>query len=166
MPRKPALQPLLAPGRHSMTIAYLRVLTVDRFTSSNRRPLIFADLERLTNYLETQSVICELWVDGSFLTEKEEADDADLTVSAFISDLELLDATLQNWILTTLNGNKKYSPLLDTYICVRFPRDDPRRAADKSDYWAEKWGVGWDDRLTGFAVIKLGETDVGHRLCA
>jgi hypothetical protein len=120
---------------------------------------------RLAKYLEAQYLTCELWVDGSFLTEKEEPDDADLTMSALISALELLDLSTQDWILNNLNGGKKYSPLLDTFICVRFPMDDPRRGADKTDYWAEKWGVGWDDRLTGFAVIKLGETDVGHRLC-
>ena len=149
-----------------MTLAELRALTVQRFPSSTRRPLIFADLERLVNFLAAQKVVCELWVDGSFLTEKEEPDDADLTFSAFASDLEALDPALWDWILKHLNGSKRYSPLLDTYVCARFLREDLRRAADQTDYWAEKWGVGWDDRLTGFAVVKLGESDVGRQLCA
>jgi hypothetical protein len=68
------------------------------------------------------------------------------------------------WIFANLD-DKNYSPLLHTYVCVRFARDDPRRAADRTDYWTEKWGVGWDDRLKGYVVIKLGETDVGHKLC-
>ncbi len=83
-----------------------------------------------------------------------------------MSDLELFDSNLQSWILSTLNSGKKYSQMLDTYICVRFLREDPRREADKTDYWAEKWGVGWDDRLTGYSVVKLGESNVGHQLCS
>jgi len=164
MPRKPAPQPLLSPGRHPMGLTELRDLTVARFPVSVRRPMLFAELERLTADLNRLHVVCELWVDGSFLTEKMEPDDIDLSFSAFASSLDVLDNTTKIWIFSNLDG-RHYSPLLDTYICVRFARDDHRRAADKTDYWAEKWGVGWDDRLTGYAIIKLGETDVGHRLC-
>jgi hypothetical protein len=107
-----------------------------------------------------------LWADGSFLTEKDEPDDVDISFSAFATALDTLDNTCRKWIFANLDGHKRYSQLLDTYICVRFAMDDPRRAADGTDYWAEKWGVGWDDRLTGYVVIKLGETDVGYRLCS
>jgi hypothetical protein len=165
MPHKPAAQPLLAPGRHSMELGELRVLTVVRFPHSHRRPMLFPELERLVDDLNARNVVCELWVDGSFLTEKEEPDDIDLSFSAFATALDALDNTSRNWILANFNGRKLYSPMLDTYICVRFALDDPRRGADGTDYWAEKWGVGWDGRLTGYAVVKLGETDVGHRLC-
>jgi hypothetical protein len=166
MPRKSAAQPLLAPGRHPMGIDSLKLITVSRFPASTRRPLIFAEIAKLVRHLESQSVICELWIDGSFLTEKVEPCDADLTFSAFVIDLELLDNNIKQWILSTLNGGNKFSPFLDTYICVRFLQDDSRRGADTTDYWAEKWGVGWDYHLTGYAVIKLGETHVGHRLCS
>lgn len=128
--------------------------------------MLFAELERLVDGLAAMNVVCELWVDGSFLTEKADPDDIDVSFAASITDLEALDVKIQDWILFNLDGSKRYSPHLDTYICVRYPRDHPNRAADKTDYWTEKWGVGWDDRLTGYAVIRLGDNDVGHRLCA
>lgn len=149
-----------------MRLPDLRILTVDRFPGSTRRPMLFIDLERLVNDLDSMSMVCELWVNGSFLTEKDEPDDIDLSFSAFVSDVEILDMAMQDWILTNLNGNKRYSRYLDTFICFRYPREHPNRRADLTGYWTEKWGVGWDDRLKGYAVIKLGESDVGHRLCA
>lgn len=117
--------------------------------------MIFAEFERLVAFLTSAKVCCELRTDGSFLTEKNDPDDIDLSFSAWADHLDTLDPNLRNFLFRNLNGNKAYSPVLDTYICVRFSRDDPRRAADKTDYWAQKWGVGWDSYLKGYAAIKL-----------
>lgn len=163
---KVAFQPLLPPGRHVMTVDRLRDLTVTRFIGSARRPILFAELERLVSDLLALRVVCELWVDGSFLTEKDEPDDIDLSFSAWAHHVQSLPPVIQNFILIELNGGKKYSPALDTYVCFRFLREDPRRAADTTDYWTEKWGIGWDDRLKGYAVIRIGESDVGRKICA
>jgi hypothetical protein len=161
---KQAFQPLLAPGRHVMDISQLQSLAVTRFPNSARRPQMFSELQRLIADLNAISVTAELWIDGSFMTEKEEPDDIDLSFSPWVSALEKLDLPVQVAVFNGLNGGKKYSPWLDTYVCVRFPQDDPRKGADKTNYWSEKWGKGWDDWLKGYAVIKIGETDVGHRL--
>jgi hypothetical protein len=147
-----------------MGLSELYALTVGRFPGSVRRPLIFAEFERLVDDLNKMNVVCELWTDGSFLTEKLEPDDIDLSFAAFAEALDRLNMASVAWIFANLD-DKNYSSLLHTYVCVRFARDDPRRAADRTDYWTEKWGVGWDDRLKGYVVIKLGETDVGHKLC-
>jgi hypothetical protein len=149
-----------------MTMARLRVLTVAGFPSSVRRPTLFSELERLANDLSIANVVCELWIDGSFLTEKPEPDDIDLSFVAWVHHLETLSPQLQNALLADLNGGKNYSPALDTYFCARFLREDPRRVADSSTYWGAHWSKGWDDHIKGYAVIKLGETDVGLRLFA
>jgi hypothetical protein len=116
--------------------------------------------------LERAGVICELWIDGSYLTEKIDPKDIDLSFAAWAHHLDTLDPALQTALLANLNGGSAYSPSLDTYFCPRFLREDPRYGADKSAYWGEKWGKGWDDRLKGYAVLKIGETDVGRRLFA
>ena len=149
-----------------MTISRLKEITVSAFPDSKRRPWLFTELERLHADLISVGAVCELWVDGSFLTTKPEPDDIDLCFSAFVSDFQALDLTVQNAIWLNLNGGKKYSPHLDTYLCFRFLREDPRAKADGSDDRSENWGVGWDDHLTGFVVIQLGETDVGRKLLA
>lgn len=149
-----------------MSLPELRRICVDRFSSSTRRPLLFAELERLTSDLTSLGIICELWIDGSFLTEKDEPDDIDLSFSAWATDLDKVDPAIVAEIFRLLNGGKIYSPVLDTYICVRFLKEDPRHLADKTLYWTEKWGKGWDDWLKGYAVLRLGENDVGFRLVA
>ena len=103
-----------------------------------------------------------------FLTHKEspEPDDIDVSFAIDIVDIENRSAADKFFVTFTLNGYKRYSPLLDTYFCVLFPHGDHRRAASMERYWAEKWGIGWDDRLKGFAVIKFGENDVWFRLFA
>jgi hypothetical protein len=149
-----------------MTVADLRDLTVAPFPNSATRAQLFSELERLIDDLDKAAVVCELWIDGSFLTQKLDPGDIDLSFAAWINHLETLDPTIQAWILANLNGGYAYSPVLDTYFCARFLREDPRYSADKSAYWGEKWVKDWEDWLKGYVVIKLGETDVGRRLFA
>lgn len=149
-----------------MDMGELRAVAVTPFSKSVRRIPMFAELERLVSDLIALNLTCELWVDGSFLTEKPEPDDIDLTFAAWAQSFDLLPPPVQHAIINSLNGGNKYSPLLHTFICFRFLREDPRRAADRTAYWTEKWGVGWDDHLKGYAVLKLGETDVGLKLFA
>lgn len=147
-----------------MSMANLLQKTVLNFPQSISRAFLFSELERLHVDLTVTGLICELWINGSFLTEKLDPNDIDLSFACFYNDFEMLDSTLQANVWSLLNGGKRYSPVLDTYICFRFLRDDPRAMADGSRDWSEKWSVGWDDWLKGFAIIKLGETDVGLRL--
>ncbi|MGD0104565.1 MAG: hypothetical protein ABSC06_11060 [Rhodopila sp.] len=163
---KSAFPPLLPPGRHVMTADRLEHLTVTRFQSSVMRPIIFAEFRRLLNEMATFGLVGELWVDGSFMTEKPEPDDIDLSFGFNPEHLDQQTPEARAFVLTNLNGGKAYSPLLDTYMCFMFPVGDPRQAASSEDYWAEKWLVGWDDRLKGFAVVKLGESDVWFNLYA
>jgi hypothetical protein len=149
-----------------MTIAKLKAITVDAFPTSQRRGWLFAELERLHADLIGVGAICELWVDGSFLTAKPEPDDIDLCFSAFDFDFKKLEQAAQQDIWLNLNGGKQYSQHLDTYLCFRFLSEDPRAKADGTNDWSEKWGIGWDDHLTGFAVLQLGETNVGLKLLA
>lgn len=128
--------------------------------------MLFAELERLVNDLIGSSVCCELWIDGSFLTEKEEPDDIDLTVTLFPDDFDKLDPNAQTWMWSKLRAGKAYSPYLHVFLVFRFLDGDPRRAADKTAYWSEIWGKGWDDWLTGYVAIATGESDVGFRLIA
>ncbi|HTW26360.1 MAG TPA: hypothetical protein VME92_04480, partial [Acetobacteraceae bacterium] len=53
-----------------MPLSELKVLTVDAFPASAERPKIFAELERLAHDIEARRLVGELWVDGSFLTQK------------------------------------------------------------------------------------------------
>lgn len=159
---KRAFQPLLPPGRHHMTVETLEALTVRPFPASVARPAIFAEYRRLVGDLISINLQCELWTDGSFLTEKcvPEVDDMDLSVRVTVEQMAAQSLPIQQQLTGRLNGGKRYSEVLDTYLSIIFPPGDPRQAATNDDYWAEKWLMGWDGRLKGFAVVTLGQPDL------
>ena len=134
-----------------MTVAALEELTVARFPPTSVRAAIFGEFRRLVSELAGVGFIGEIWVDGSFLTEKTEpdVDDMDLSVRITSENMDALEPATRQNIINALNGGKRYSLVLDTYICIMFPKGDPRQPATTDDYWAEKWLVGWDDRTQG-----------------
>lgn len=149
-----------------MTANETRALCVDGFPTSPNRGQLFQELETLIAFLRSLNFPCELWIDGSFTCNKEEPDGIDLSVTFWVSDAEKLDQAVYADIMQRLNGGHKFSVGLDTYLCPRFARDDPRRGADLTNYWSDKWGKGRDDWLKGFVVIAIGETDAQHRLAS
>lgn len=162
---KACYHPLLGPGAHRLTLTEARSLCVEAFSTSVRRPALFAELLRLLDFLDQFPISLSLWLDGSYLTEKIEPDDIDVVVEFWADEAGALDPTVVEPIFV-LNGEKRFSPVLDTYLCVRFLREDPRSHADRRDYWAEVWGKGWDDWLKGYAVVAIGESDVQRRIIA
>jgi hypothetical protein len=79
---KPEFPPLLAAGFYTRTMEELRKMCVEPYPSSQRRPEIMAGLESIHLRLIGLSITGELWVDGSFLTKKEEPDDVDVVLFA------------------------------------------------------------------------------------
>ena len=61
-----------------MTLERLRDLTVAPLSASQRRTTLFSALDALVTNLILLSIPCELWINGSFLTEKLEPDDIEL----------------------------------------------------------------------------------------
>lgn len=78
----PEEPPLLAAGFHYLTLSELRSLCVDaeRFSLSTRRSMIMDGIATVVRRLVEAWIVGELWVDGSFLTEKINPDDADIVV--------------------------------------------------------------------------------------
>ena len=72
--------PLLPEGRHPMSIEVLRQQCVERFPLSRTRAKIMAGLAEVIERLIQHRVVGELWVDGSFLTEKINPGDVDVVL--------------------------------------------------------------------------------------
>lgn len=156
--------PLLGPGRHNMGLTALREVTVTAFPSSSQRPLLFTALESLAAYLSGLGLPCELWVDGSFLTERIEPNDVDVACVIPAEPFETLDVFLQVSVIKLLNGKQKFDPLLDTYLAMRFDLSDPRYSSDSTRYWSEFWSLDRDNALKGYACVRIGYSDVQLRL--
>jgi hypothetical protein len=75
--------PLLAPGRHFMTLREIESLCVHRFhgQARQRREKLSYALEELAQELLRVKLSCIAFVDGSFLSEKPDPGDVDVLVN-------------------------------------------------------------------------------------
>lgn len=162
---KPCFEPLLPPGRHLHSLSRFRQVCVDPFPESARRPLIHNAFLSLHNQVRNWGLCGELWCNGSFLTRKPEPDDVDVVLSAYTEQFYALDPSIF-WTLHDLNGKKINGGFVHFYTSFRFRQEDPRAVADRSAYWGETWGKDWEGNLKGYSVIRVGDSDVGLRLCS
>src|SRR5688572_17509862 len=77
---KPDFPPLLQPGHHQMATDQIRALCVVQFPNSKTRTRLMAGLEQVMGMLESFDVEGELWIDGSFVTQKSDPEDVDLVL--------------------------------------------------------------------------------------
>jgi hypothetical protein len=86
--------PLLAVGFHDFSLEKLRELCVDKFAASTTRGIIADEFTKLIDELASAKVPCELWLDGSYFTEK-------LIQRTLIS---LCGFAVKSWTLLRLNN--------------------------------------------------------------
>lgn len=156
--------PLLPPGRHLMTANALAGLCVGGFETSASRPRLMSALTGLLAHLGILAGVCDLWVDGSFVTAKPEPGDVDVTVIIEGEVFDALEPDAQQGLAEMAAG--AFFPDLHVFIVVTRPRGHPDYSLSNAgvDYWAGWWAVTRGAWLKGMPVIRLGETDVGLRL--
>jgi hypothetical protein len=159
--------PLLAPGRHYLTLAEVEALCVGRFAGASqaRRETLFHALEGLTQRLLVAKIPCNMFVDGSFLTEKPEPDDVDVIVVTELCVYETLFED-QKQLLDDLNRSS-FIEGVDSFAVTAYPREHryfgwALDAANAGEAYGIEHGQEW---LKGYVVIRLWETDVGNRIC-
>jgi hypothetical protein len=158
-------EPLLPPGRHVMTLWDVERKFVEPLDDRPARQRLYVSLEEMVQEFLRASIPCEFLIDGSFVTRKPRPEDVDVAVRV---DWDVYDELTPDQIALVSRANDpEFLPGLDTFSYVAYPRDHPNRgtAADDGETWAEQWGSEHSKRwIKGIAVIRLGETNVGHRL--
>jgi|SRR6185437_115576 len=159
--------PLLAPGYHTFDLAGVERLCVRPFSPASNRKFLYQHLEQMVQDLLLKGIRCSLWVDGSFLTEKENPSDLDVIV---VLDYDVtLSFTGEQKLFIEDIGEMRYHPHIDSFVITLIPRGHPEYLtgeADRAD-WARMYAVEHADYwLKGVAVIRLGENDVGLRINA
>ncbi|MFJ3431061.1 DUF6932 family protein [Pseudomonas fragi] len=74
---KPDFPPLLPPGMHSLSLQQLHDLAVVPFEEDQKRAELFQKLQVWIEAIKASGIGGQLWLDGSFLTEKNEPSDID-----------------------------------------------------------------------------------------
>jgi hypothetical protein len=158
--------PLLAPGRHAMTLQQIEALCVAQFSGTSRahRERLFYALEEVVQRLLRANIRCDVFVDGSFLTEKPEPEDVDIIVATESCVFDALDEA-QHQVVEALNTEP--NALVDSISITTYPREHPHRGYGlDGESWIEGYGIEHAQvYLKGYAVLRLWETDVGNRIC-
>lgn len=162
---KTEFPPLLAPGMHRMQLADVWRLCVCDFPLSATRPRIMRGLERLISYMNRMGITGELWLDGSFLTQKIDPDDVDMALrlqSAFSDNVTLDQDAFLRWFA---DDDLKPRFYCDTYVFVEYPEDDPRFDEGDEDrrYWLGWFGRSRRKMPKGIATVQI-PSDTGFRL--
>lgn len=150
--------PLLPPGRHPMTLSQIKDVFVIPFDVRERRLTLFHQLEAFFQEYLVCGVPGEMWLDGSFLTEKPEPADLDISViipanggGSGISDEQraLIDAT----------NDGKFGPALDAFAWEWLEPGHPQffdEQLNPARTWHEQYGTEHSGKwIKGFVTMRL-----------
>ena len=114
-------------------------------------------LEQVIAALKADNIEGDLWVDGSFVTEKIEAQDVDV---ALRMDGLFLDTVSpdQQAVIDWFEGDLTASHHVDSYVFSVYPESDARHWIGEYShaYWMKQWGFDRGDNMKGIAVLHLG----------
>jgi hypothetical protein len=158
---KPEFRPLLPLGRHPHSVQELEALCVTAFPTSQTRRAIMDGLVQVVERLLADRIEGEIWVDGSFLTEKTDPEDVDIVLRCRGEWVERSNKAQQAAILWVA-GNLHDSHHCHSFVLFEFDEGHPMHVVSHYwyCYWMRQWGFsrGSEDRpqeMKGIAVLQL-----------
>lgn len=158
----PDFPPLLPAGVHRMTLDEIRGLCLETFDPlSRQRERVFDALEGVIRRLVSLGLRGELWVDGSFLTEKPEPKDFDAVLFCDSGLLDGLRSDQFDYIATLLKGYSGPNPVpefCDVYLVTRYPDGHAAKPGevDLTRYWSKLFGTSREGSSKGIAALNVG----------
>jgi len=145
--------PLLIPGLHKMTLGNLDDLCVQPFPLSKNRSHLLSKIQELIAEISNARITSEVWVNGSFLTEKINPSDSDLVVRVdglIHNNLSIDQEAVLNRIL------KQEFDSCDSYLFYKYPKEHYSFWEGEYMYaeWLKQFGFSRGEELKGVAVIE------------
>ncbi len=148
----------LEPGLHDLTVDSLEEHFVTGFPTSTTRPNIIEGYKRHNFAVNALGISGEQFLDGSFVSTKNDPGDIDLVQFSDSDSVDELSA-LDKIIFGSLFAGQatKATHLCDAYFCPTVPETDPRypklRSARK--YWLGEFGYDRQDKPKGIIRAQL-----------
>lgn len=100
----------------------------------------------------------DLWLDGSFLTEKIDPKDVDLVVAIDGDAIYDNGTPEQRAALDWAIANQKATLRCDSYVLMEYPLGHHLRTEGEwwRVYWHKLWGFSREDDPKGIVVVSLG----------
>ncbi len=138
-----------------MSMPELRHLTTSVGDVAYRAEL-FSHLQGTYDTLTNFGVRADLWIDGSFMTEKERPSDIDGCVAIHSAEFDIISVEAQNFLDELNDPDLSEPPILDLFTHFVYESDDPRFAIEERS-WEWQWSKQHDEQhLKGFASIPIG----------
>lgn len=141
--------PLFPPGLHSVDEAELETHFMRAFVTSKTRPALILGLRAFLTSLKRTGVAFEVWLDGSFSTDKLDPNDVDLVVFAEANDLERLSPASQQH-LSALFDRESSKVKFGCDVLFAIAGDINARS-----YWRGWYGFDRQERPKGIAQVLL-----------
>jgi hypothetical protein len=154
---KREFQPLLNYGLHRMSWRELIALCVEPFAHSRTRSRILEGLAQVCKQLNACQTNMQMWIDGSFLTQKPDPEDSDVVVRISSEDLETCLPEHKNLIRDIVNADNRSRYLCDFYAFVDYAKDHTLAAQgkEKREYWMRQFGTARDGTPKGMAQLDI-----------
>ncbi|HLF71492.1 MAG TPA: hypothetical protein VI759_05005 [Dehalococcoidia bacterium] len=143
-----------------MTVKELRETCVDAFPRSATRPAIMEGLEQVIAELVDKRVRGDLWIDGSFVTQKVDPSDVDVVLRVSGEFYESASPD-QRAVVDMMTPALKATHNCDAYVFPNWPNGHEKYWVAETwyGYWMRQWGFNRDGVLKGMAEIQLGDAD-------
>lgn len=142
--------PLLPPGIHDVQELELSNHFLQQFPASATRQNLINGLRQFINLLKSHGVRFELWIDGSFTTEKVDPNDIDLVVFFDFKELDALPPDVQ----LRLGGLVDRHTAKQNFGCDVLVSDKDNQ--DHRSYWRGWYGFDRNENPKGIARIAVG----------
>ena len=114
--------------------------------------------EAVVGELRANRIEGEIWVDGSFLTQKIDPEDVDIlfrTSGDFVNRVTTTQEQLIGWFLQDDDVKDTYK--CDTYLLIDYPDGHPEQAHSEwmRAYWVKQYGFSRGEDFKGIAVVAL-----------
>lgn len=155
---KPCFPPLLPPGFHDLDDDTIRSICVDAFPDSVRRGMLHCNYIQLIDQFRSINKQCrcfsEIWIDGSFTTEKPEPDDIDILIVLDFLALNALPATLMPIVSSLLN--RQYVKLNFEIDVLLLAENHPEvDYSERRSYWRGWFGFDRKENPKGLVRVML-----------
>ncbi|MCV9384872.1 hypothetical protein OE564_22975 [Aeromonas hydrophila] len=146
-------RPLHPQGFLDLTLADIHGFFVAPFSGSLQRPLLAQNLVRyiqlLGAILTPHSVSFEVWIDGSFCTDKVDPNDVDILVCCSGSEFNAIPAVDQQAFIALIdNQAAKVNFSIDVYFC-------PNENIQNRSYWRGWFLFDRNENPKGIARVAI-----------
>lgn len=144
-------------GLHEMAIDQIEEDFVTQFPHSSTRKAIIEGYKKHSS--ELKDVVKEYvqFIDGSFVTNKNDPGDIDLVCFMDGDMLDALPPAEQHKLMQLLSGPAtKAGYMCDAYYCISYPDTHPKFPATRSQrkYWMGEFGFDRSDVPKGIVVLR------------